>query len=114
MFKDYNKDIRARSRRRSNVLVANSEHISFFFLVLLFLNLSWQILAVRLIITNWIFEFKTPYRMINLLQFCNNVIKSKETYQFKDDETNRVEVVTEMKKCFRLKDMFDFNVLWNF
>ena len=49
--------------------------------------------------------------MINLLQFCNNVIKSKETYQFKDDETNRVEVVTEMKKCFRLKDMFDFNVL---
>ena len=49
--------------------------------------------------------------MINCLQFFNNVIKSKATYQFKDNETNCVEVVTEMKKCFRLKDMFDLNAL---
>ena len=49
--------------------------------------------------------------MINRFQFFNNVIKSKATYQFKDDETTCVEVITEMKKCFRLKDMFDFNVL---
>ena len=25
-----------------------------------------------------------------------------------------VEIATEMKKCFRLKDMLNFNILWNF
>ena len=29
-------------------------------------------------------------------------------------EATCAEIATEMQKCFRLKDMLNFNVLWNF
>ena len=32
----------------------------------------------------------------------------------KGAEATCVEIVTEMKKCFRLKDMLNFNIPWNF
>ena len=33
---------------------------------------------------------------------------------FKHAEATCVEIATEMKKCFRLKDMLNFNILWKF
>ena len=35
-------------------------------------------------------------------------------YSFKGAEATCVKGVTEMKKCFRLIDMFVFNAFWNF
>ena len=34
--------------------------------------------------------------------------------QVKGPEATCVEIATEMKKCFRLKDMLTFNIAWNF
>ena len=34
--------------------------------------------------------------------------------QVKGPEATCVEIATEMKKCFRLKDMLNFNIAWNF
>ena len=39
-------------------------------------------------------------------KYYNNNIKGAEA--------TCVEIATEMKKCLRLKDMLNFNVLWNF
>ena len=34
--------------------------------------------------------------------------------KFRSAEAIWVEIATEMKKCFRLKDKLNFNALWNF
>ena len=34
-----------------------------------------------------------------------------QSFSIKDAVANYVEIATEMNKCFRLKDMLDFNVL---
>ena len=38
----------------------------------------------------------------------------REVVGFKDAEATCVKIATEMKKCSRLKEMSNFNVLWNF
>ena len=44
-------------------------------------------------------------------KYCFNCLNPGH---IKGAEATCVEIVTETKKCFRLEDMLDFNVLWNF
>ena len=43
-----------------------------------------------------------------------NISRSNTFIPFKGAEATCVKIATEMKKCVRLKDMLNLNVLWNF
>ena len=58
------------------------------------------------------YSSKSTSRYLNVIStfktiFCHNVT-------LKGAEETSVEIATEMKKCFRLKDMLNFNVARNF
>ena len=38
----------------------------------------------------------------------------KMKFSIKSAEATCVEIASEIKKCFRLKNMLNFNILWNF
>ena len=75
------------------------------------------------------FDLTFPFYLFMYLDFCFvwysiNYFKAFSLYHsliffykiilIKGAEATCVEIVTEMKKCFRLKDMLNFNIRWNF
>ena len=62
-----------------------------------------------LINTSW--KSISPERLI--AKSCVTPQKFYKT-QVKGPEATCVEIATEMKKCFRLKDTLNFNIAWNF
>ena len=54
---------------------------------------------------------------ISVVQTKNNLIYTLAKIfilNFKEAEATCLEIATEMKQCFRLKDMINLNVLWDF
>ena len=45
------------------------------------------------------------------LKILTRALESLKDFHFKDAEATRVKIATEMKKCSRLKEMSNFNVL---
>ena len=61
------------------------------------------------------YKFSHKFAFTPRLSFRRNQKQKSNIQQVtKSAEAICVEIATEMKKCFRLKDMLNFNVFWNF